>query len=165
MPGETDAERLGRLNREFDKSLGEFDREMMGASGTLEGESTEGGGGDLGAYGEEDGESMPGGEGEGMPGSEGDQRVASSAPPGAPPPGTGSGRMPDAPPSPPSGSPAGGPQSGSSSPSPPPEDIPDGSDDDVVARQLRELAENETDPALREKYWDEYRRYKKSVGQ
>ena len=41
-----------------------------------------------------------------------------------------------------------------------PPDIPDGRDDDVVARQIREAAENETDPALREKLWDEYRKYK-----
>jgi len=41
-----------------------------------------------------------------------------------------------------------------------PDDIPDGSDDDVVARQLREAAEMEKDPELREKLWDEYRRYK-----
>ncbi len=41
-----------------------------------------------------------------------------------------------------------------------PPDIPDGSDDDVVARQLREAAENETDPVLREKLWAEYRKYK-----
>jgi len=41
-----------------------------------------------------------------------------------------------------------------------PEDIPDGNDDDVVARQLREAAEKETDPALKKKLWEEYRRYK-----
>lgn len=41
-----------------------------------------------------------------------------------------------------------------------PEDIPDGSDDDIVARQIREAAMNESDPELREKLWDEYRRYK-----
>jgi len=41
-----------------------------------------------------------------------------------------------------------------------PEDIPDGSDDDVVARQLREAAEMETDPELKAKLWEEYRRYK-----
>lgn len=33
-------------------------------------------------------------------------------------------------------------------------------DDDIVARQLREAAEKETDPELREKLWEEYRRYK-----
>lgn len=41
-----------------------------------------------------------------------------------------------------------------------PADIPDGSDDDVVARQIREAAEQETDPVLREKLWEEYRKYK-----
>ena len=43
---------------------------------------------------------------------------------------------------------------------PAPADIPSGSDDDVVARQLREAASRETDPAVREKLWDEYRKYK-----
>ena len=41
-----------------------------------------------------------------------------------------------------------------------PPDVGDGSDDDIVARQLREAAEKETDPELREKLWEEYRRYK-----
>jgi hypothetical protein len=41
-----------------------------------------------------------------------------------------------------------------------PEDLPDARDDDVVARQLREAAMNEPDPVLREKLWEEYRRYK-----
>jgi hypothetical protein len=45
-----------------------------------------------------------------------------------------------------------------------PPDVGDGSDDDIVARQLREAAIEETDPELREKLWDEYRRYKASVG-
>jgi len=35
-------------------------------------------------------------------------------------------------------------------------------DDDIVARQLREAAENETDPELKEKLWQEYEDYKKS---
>jgi hypothetical protein len=44
---------------------------------------------------------------------------------------------------------------------PVPEDIPVGAqDDDIIARQLREAAMQETDPELREKLWDEYRRYK-----
>ena len=41
-----------------------------------------------------------------------------------------------------------------------PPDIPDGSDDEIVARQLREAAEKETDPELKAKLWEEYRRYK-----
>lgn len=44
---------------------------------------------------------------------------------------------------------------------PPPADIPSGDDDDVVARQLREAAQKERDPVLRDKLWDEYRKYKK----
>ncbi len=43
---------------------------------------------------------------------------------------------------------------------PPPANIPAGNDDDVVARQLREAAMREPDPELREKLWDEYRKYK-----
>jgi hypothetical protein len=42
-----------------------------------------------------------------------------------------------------------------------PSDIPDGRDDDIVARQIREAAMKETDPELRKALWDEYRRYKK----
>jgi hypothetical protein len=41
-----------------------------------------------------------------------------------------------------------------------PADVGDGSDDDIVARQLREAAMKEEDPELREKLWDEYRAYK-----
>lgn len=44
-----------------------------------------------------------------------------------------------------------------------PPGIPDGSDDDVVARQLREAAEKETSPALKEKLWEEYRKYKEGT--
>jgi len=44
-----------------------------------------------------------------------------------------------------------------------PADIPDGSDDDVVARQLREAAEKETDPELKARLWEEYRRYKRGT--
>ena len=43
---------------------------------------------------------------------------------------------------------------------PPPGDIPAGNDDDVVARQLREAAMREADPEVREKLWNEYRKYK-----
>lgn len=43
---------------------------------------------------------------------------------------------------------------------PAPEGVPDGRDDDVVARQLREAAETEKDPELRKRLWEEYRKYK-----
>jgi hypothetical protein len=36
-----------------------------------------------------------------------------------------------------------------------------GQDDDIVARQLREAAEKETDPELKEKLWKEYEDYKR----
>ena len=44
-----------------------------------------------------------------------------------------------------------------------PADLPDAKDDDIVARQLREAATKESDPVLREKLWDEYRRYKNGL--
>jgi len=42
----------------------------------------------------------------------------------------------------------------------PPPGTPDGRDDDIVARQLREAAESEPDPELRARLWEEYRAYK-----
>src|SRR5205823_6116922 len=42
-------------------------------------------------------------------------------------------------------------------------EIPDGSDDDVVARRLRQAAEQETDPELKEKLWQEYIDYKRNA--
>ena len=37
--------------------------------------------------------------------------------------------------------------------------------DDIVARQIREAAEKETDPELKEKLWKEYEEYKKGSSQ
>ena len=42
---------------------------------------------------------------------------------------------------------------------------PSGHDDDIIARQLREAAEKETDPELKEKLWKEYEEYKKGSSQ
>jgi len=42
-------------------------------------------------------------------------------------------------------------------------EVPDGSDDDVVARRLRQAAQQETDPELKEKLWQEYADYKKNA--
>jgi hypothetical protein len=44
-----------------------------------------------------------------------------------------------------------------------PPDVGDGSDDDIIARQLREAATAEDDPELRARLWDEYRAYKDSI--
>ncbi len=40
-----------------------------------------------------------------------------------------------------------------------PDDIPDLVSEDIVAKQLREAALSEEDPALRERLWEEYRNY------
>jgi hypothetical protein len=40
-----------------------------------------------------------------------------------------------------------------------PDDIPVMVDDDIIARQLREAALAEEDPELRERLWEEYRKY------
>jgi hypothetical protein len=42
-------------------------------------------------------------------------------------------------------------------------EIPDGSDDDVIARRLRKAAEQETDPELKDRLWKEYVEYKKNT--
>jgi len=44
-----------------------------------------------------------------------------------------------------------------------PDDIPDPQGDDIVAQQLREAAIAETDPDLRDKLWEEYKRYKSGL--
>lgn len=46
---------------------------------------------------------------------------------------------------------------------PVPTNIPDGRDDDIVARQLREAASKESDPVLRDKLWEEYKKYKTGI--
>lgn len=52
---------------------------------------------------------------------------------------------------------------GSPSTSSAPPGTPDGHDDDVIARQLREAAEKETNPELKKKLWEEYKRYKTGI--
>jgi len=44
-----------------------------------------------------------------------------------------------------------------------PPDLVNSKGDDVIARQLREAAQKEKDPVLREKLWDEYRKYKSGI--
>jgi hypothetical protein len=59
------------------------------------------------------------------------------------------------------GSSSGGPTSGQQAQRPAGSD----QDDDIVARQLREAAEKETDPELKKKLWKEYEDYKKASRQ
>lgn len=44
-----------------------------------------------------------------------------------------------------------------------PPDLVSAEGDDIIARQLREAAMKEQDPELREKLWDEYRKYKRDL--
>ena len=44
-----------------------------------------------------------------------------------------------------------------------PEDIPEAQGDDIVAKQLREAALAESDPVVKKKLWEEYRRYRTSI--
>ncbi len=37
------------------------------------------------------------------------------------------------------------------------------SDDDIIAKQLKEAAEQETDPEIKEKLWEEYRKYREGT--
>ena len=41
-----------------------------------------------------------------------------------------------------------------------PEDIPAAQNDDIIAKQFRQAAMEETDPIAKAKLWNEYRRYK-----
>jgi hypothetical protein len=150
LPGQasTAGERGAAIQRRLDQSLAEFDQMLLEEQELLEDQA-----GHRGAEGSssagDTGSAHGAGEGSEKPGSA--QEAGPSTPPEQPEPGS------DV---------RSGPSSGPSMPgtgrTAPPPDIPDGSDDDIIARQLREAAEKETDPELRKKLWDEYRKYKKS---
>ncbi len=143
----TREEREGDLNGEFQRSLGEFDERLAREQGELQTQGDEQAGAE--------------------------QRRAAQDGGGS---GVNDGRIGRAPAPPPPSGPAGGEtpeqtsRRGPGSPGdkaslpPAPDDVPSGQNDDVVARQLREAAENEIDPELREKLWEEYRQYKRNNG-
>lgn len=150
-----------RLNAELNASLGRFDGAMLGerdrvqasaesiGSGASQAESAamlEPGGG----QGEEDAEGTYGSVREGpapQQGKEGGASTANDASSGSGMSTIGGGKGRE------------GDYTHTAATNTPPPDIPDGSDDDVVARQIREAAMKEKDPELREKLWDEYRKY------
>lgn len=149
---QTHAERIAGLDAELTAVLGEYDEMLLreqerikAATPRQEADGGAGGGSGQATGGPDGGTAAAGQSGaaadseRGSPG--GAETDAGDVRPGA---GSGAGR------------PARG------GPGPPP-DIPDGSDDDVVARQLREAAEKETDPELRKKLWEEYRKYKQGT--
>jgi hypothetical protein len=149
------AERTGKLDAELEAGLSQFDelllreQERVRASAPHSGDGAAAGG----DGGSGSGATQSAGDGSlaGAPGSaaesvgrEGQQGVAGDGrPPGAGEGGEGA--------------------VGRGAKPPPPPGIPDGSDDDIVARQLREAAEQESDPELRSKLWEEYRRYKQGI--
>jgi hypothetical protein len=153
LPGgvQTTGEREAGLDRELDQSLSEFDGLLLKEQELLEAQRQETASAVASAGGGA-GEEGPGGSGGGD--SDGADRAESES--GA------SGGSPDSPAGEPV-DPTGGSVEGRTDNGRVPPDVGDGSDDDIVARQLREAAEKEEDPELREKLWDEYRAYKSGV--
>ena len=158
LPLDQASERTGReqtsaLDAELEKELGDFDEKLLReqervkaarprASGGVAGS----GGGAAGAGEEQGGAEATAGQGQqGKEGREQGDGTSKEGGGGQTAPGTGAR------------------SAGRGTGNAPPPDVPDGSDDDVVARQLREAAENETDPELRKKLWDEYRKYKRGT--
>jgi len=138
---QTGAEATAALDAELFAGLGEFDEMLLreqervkAATPRTDGASGGGGGGGSGGSGSNGGEYDDSGDTESASG--GEPTYGQGAGPGSR-------------------------QSTASSSAPP--GTPDGSDDDVVARQLREAAEKETDPELKKKLWEEYRKYKQGT--
>ena len=147
----TDSEKTAAMVGQFNESLGEFDEKLLreqdrvkaarprtassgSGGGGASGEAGDGSGGESGQTGAEGEDAEEGRQSSQQgAGEAGREQTADGA----------------------RGRPPGGNQSSA------PDDIPDGSDDDVIARQIREAAEKETDPELKKKLWEEYMRYKK----
>jgi hypothetical protein len=142
FPGESSEERAARLGRELDESIGGFDETLQEEQRTIAGAGRVMEGFDIG---EEEG-----GRGAGELIGLGSQTAMGGAEGG----GSGNGSV---------GGPQASPMAGLSQQDieeRTPDDVPAMVDDDIIARQLREAALVEEDPALRERLWDEYRKYK-----
>ncbi len=144
--------RLGALEADIDGSLLRQQQELRE---TASNRSANGGTGSSGSSGGDAGSGGAAGEGNRGGGATGPKGTAGSA--GTSGSGSGGGRQ----------------QAGSSPSGADGRPVPDGAakrerpgdgggDDDIVARQLREAAEKERDPILREKLWAEYRKYKEA---
>jgi hypothetical protein len=159
----TAEDRRAEIDRRFDETFAVFDARMRKEQEAVSQERASAGGGAAG------GGTDPAGDG-----GDGDPESAAGGGPGEAEPGDGAAGGAGEPGSPGEaagtqsgseggGGGVGGGAKGGSGPNTVPADIPDGSDDDIVARQLREAAMKETDPELRERLWEEYRQYKKST--
>jgi hypothetical protein len=145
----TEEERVGNYDRDLEEQMRVFDGIILGRRQETIAQSNEDGAGDIstgasGGFGSNSGfDSAP-------------SLVTASRDPNN---NTTTGQIPDAP----SDNREGDFKNQSNQNSNIPPDISDGSDDDIVARQLREAAIAEQDPGLQEKLWDEYRKYKEGV--
>jgi hypothetical protein len=166
----TAEDKRGEIDRRFDETFAVFDARMRKEQETISQEragrdgSAGGGGAEAADGGDTEGGSAANGEGTNGdgPGGEGNERAGEGSGDGQGEGGqggdvaAGSGTQGG-------GGGVGGGAKGGSGPRDVPADIPDGRDDDIVARQLREAAMKETDPELRERLWEEYRKYKQST--
>lgn len=153
----TTEERKEALEGDLDSSLSEFDRMLLREQEILAEEQAEQAAQAAASGG---GASSGGGSPGGSLDEEGSPQTADAGSPTV-----GTGGSPDTPQAEASesgeeGAPVGEREDASSTNGRVPPDVGDGSDDDIVARQLREAAMNEDDPELREKLWEEYRAYK-----
>ena len=137
FPEESAAERAERLGRELDKSIGGFDEVLQEEQREVAavGRNTEGFGGGAAGQGSADGGISLGEQSSGSndPIAVANTRMSRESPIDA--------------------------MSQEEIRERTPEDIPIMVDDDIIARQLREAALAEDDPALRERLWEEYRKY------
>jgi hypothetical protein len=155
----TSEDRQAQIDRRFDETFAVFDERMRKEQETASQQRASRGAGEGSGAGGERGESGEGGDtGSGQDPGMGGSGQAGSGEPGGRGEAAGSGSN-----TPGGGGGYGGGAKGGAGPNTVPADIPDGSDDDIVARQLREAAMKETDPELRERLWDEYRKYKQST--
>lgn len=150
----TSAEKTADLEAELFRGMGEFDEMLLREQERIKaatphaagGGGGGGGAGSGGAGGESGTDGSEGSEGSEGSGGDGEGQVVEGSG-GSPTYGAGSG--------------PGSSQRQGNNGAPP--GTPDGNDDDVVARQLREAAEKETDPVLKKKLWEEYRKYKEGI--
>ena len=168
----TREERIALLDQALLQSLNNFDPCQAGAGSAADGGAAGGGAGGAGGGG---GGAAGGVQGtEGSAGESGAESVAESASESVPA-GDIQGDLADPqPPQVPQDAPAGGKQettvAGKTNPNAlettvgtngkPPKDIPPAENDDIIAKQFRKAAVEETDPVAKAKLWNEYRRYK-----
>jgi hypothetical protein len=159
----TAEDRRAQIDRRFDETFAVFDDRMRKEQEAVSQERAARGGGSASGSATAEGEAGAAGEGD----EQGSGKAASGQGPGAGQGGEAGGRGESAGEQTGEqgggGGVGGGGPLGGAGPNTAPADIPDGRDDDIVARQLREAAMKETDPELRERLWEEYRQYKKST--